>query len=108
MRTIRTSTFCRSLSAWMVAIALCCSSGCATMAHRGPSGDSVRVSSACKGKGHVCPWVAADAAWLLAGVVPGVVALIVDFSTGAWNHDTTGDDMEAMTASDEMAYSNDE
>ena len=108
MRTIRTSVFCRSLSAGMIAIALCCSSGCATMAHRGPSGDSVRVSSACKGKGHVCPWVAGDAAWLLAGVVPGVVAFIVDFSTGAWNHGPYGDDSEVMTASDDFAYSNDE
>jgi len=52
--------------------------------------------------------MAADAAWLLAGVVPGVVAFIVDFSTGAWNHGPDGDDTEVMTASDEMAYSNDE
>ena len=78
------------------------------MAHRGPSGDRVRVSSACQGKGHVCPWLVGDAAWLFAGVVPGVVAFIVDFGTGAWNHGPDGDDTEFRTASDEMAYSDNE
>lgn len=30
------------------------------------------------------PWLIGDAAWLLLGVVPGLVALGVDFGTGAW------------------------
>ena len=62
--------------------------GCATLAHRSSvSGDQVRHTSNCAGDGKTCPWIAADAALLLAGIVPGVVALAVDFGSGSWQHD---------------------
>ncbi len=64
------------------------SPGCATLAHR--HGGAVQASGAsleCEGRGEVCPWLIGDAALLILGVIPGVVAFVVDFSTGAWEHD---------------------
>ncbi len=62
--------------------------GCATMAHKvKPSGLHMRKTEKCEGLNKVCPWVVADIALLFAGVVPGVIALVVDFGTGAWDHE---------------------
>ncbi len=90
----------RLMTALLIAITLCWSSGCATLAHRNDSGQRMRTSAACEGHGEVCPWLAGDAAWLLAGVVPGVVAFVVDFSTGAWKH--APDQTPVMTASERV------
>ncbi|MEK6797829.1 MAG: hypothetical protein AABZ12_02560 [Planctomycetota bacterium] len=75
----------------VVAAAMPGLSGCATLAHKtDASGLHARRTEKCDGANGVCPWVAADCAWLLAGVVPGVVALVVDWGTGCWNHDNLG------------------
>lgn len=67
------------------------SGGCATLAHRSDHQyPGKRLVEKCENKGDVCPWLAADFALLLAGVVPGVIALGVDFGTGAWRHEDYG------------------
>jgi hypothetical protein len=67
------------------------SGGCATLAHRSSHAyPGKRLVEECENKGDVCPWLAADFALLLAGVVPGVIALGVDFGTGAWRHEHYG------------------
>ncbi len=64
------------------------STGCATMAHRSSSnGYPIRSTANCTGTGKTCPWLVADGALLLAGIIPGVIAFIVDFDSGAWNHE---------------------
>lgn len=35
----------------------------------------------------MCPWLIGDAVLLVPFILPGVVAFIVDFGTGAWRHD---------------------
>ena len=50
------------------------------------SGQNVPATEYCTGSGDTCPWLWADASLLLLGVVPGVIALIVDFGSGAWQH----------------------
>jgi|GEM_PF-5145718 len=68
------------------------SGGCATLAHQDrydyPGSHLVKQ---CEDEGETCPWLAADFGLLLAGVVPGVVALAVDFRTGAWKHEHYGE-----------------
>lgn len=88
MRCVRKGMFRRTLSTMLILGHLCLASGCATLAHRSSvSGNRVRSTSNCSGAGSVCPWLWADAGLLLLGIVPGVVAFIVDFGTGAWQHD---------------------
>ena len=73
------------------------SPGCATLAHRqGGASQASGASFECEGRGEVCPWLVGDAALLLLGIIPGVVAFVVDFSTGAWEHDR-----DAVTTSDQ-------
>ncbi len=85
----------------MIVSHLCLSSGCATLAHRSSaSGQHEQSTANCDGSGDVCPWLAGDAGLLLPGVLPGVIAFIVDFRTGAWRHTHAG---EVTTATDEAA-----
>ena len=94
----------RTVAVLLITTHLALYSGCATLAHRSSvTGQQMRVTSNCDGTGDVCPWLAADAGLLLLGVVPGVVALIVDFGTGAWHHI---DDEQVRTASDEVTSTN--
>lgn len=62
--------------------------GCATLAHQDSyEHPGKRLVKQCKDEGDVCPWLTADFALLLAGVVPGVIALAVDYRSGAWKHE---------------------
>ena len=73
--------------------------GCATLAHRNAQSHSGNANArTCASDGAVCPWIVGDALLLIPGIVPGVIAFIVDFSTGEWQHggsartaDTSGD-----------------
>ncbi len=94
------------LTAVLAAALLLSGSGCATLAHRNSAGHRARSTEMCKGDESVCPWLAGDAAWLLAGVIPGVVAFIVDFGSGAWKHHE--EEPFVRTASDDMAAQNSE
>lgn len=101
MRLIRTSAARRTVAALLMASHLVLSSGCATLAHRSSvSGERARHTSNCEGGGDVCPWLLGDAGLLLLGIVPGVIAFIVDFGTGAWQHEG---ETQVMTTSDEVA-----
>ena len=101
MKLIRTNAARRTVAALLIASHLVLSSGCATLAHRSSvSGERVRHTSNCAGGGEVCPWLLGDAALLLLGIVPGVIAFIVDFGTGAWQHQG---ETQVRTASDEVA-----
>ena len=61
--------------------------GCATLAHRNARTYSAETNTkTCATDGAVCPWLVGDALLLIPGVIPGVVAFIVDFSTGEWQH----------------------
>lgn len=100
----------RSGALWSKGIAVLCaagsgvSGGCATMAHTvDPSGMHVRKTEKCDGIEAVCPWFAADFAWLLAGIIPGVVALAVDFGTGAWKHENLSDTAASVRAAERSA-----
>lgn len=63
------------------------SSGCATLVHgTAHSPQRFRSTAACSESSDVCPWMIADVGLLFLGVIPGVVALGVDFATGAWHH----------------------
>ena len=86
----RTTAVLRRSVAWaLVSASLCLSTGCATLAHRSSvSGERVRTTSDCSGSGDTCPWLIGDALLLLPGIVPGVIAFVVDFGTGAWRHDS--------------------
>lgn len=64
----------------------CASTGCATLAHRTRPGQRLNPVAACDGESGPCPLMAGDAALLMLGVVPGAIALVIDFSTGAWMH----------------------
>lgn len=91
----------RWVASALVAGHLCLSGGCATLAHRNSYSYQAKQSvTACEGNGTVCPWLVGDALLLLPGVVPGVIAFIVDFGTGAWRHDgyaTTATPADAAT-----------
>ena len=87
MRLMKQSVFSRFVCVSLVAGHLALASGCATLAHRSAvSGQHVPATEYCTGSGDTCPWLWADAGLLLLGVVPGVIALIVDFGSGAWQH----------------------
>jgi len=59
------------------------SSGCATLAHRNsPSNGTTH----CDSGGEYCPWLIGDALLLIPGIVPGVIAFVVDFGTGEYQH----------------------
>lgn len=73
------------LTALVCGLAITLSSGCATLAHRNRPTDS-RMH--CDGGGEYCPWLIGDALLLIPGIVPGVIAFIVDFGTGEWRHST--------------------
>jgi len=91
----------RAVALLLIVSHLCLFSGCATLAHRSSaSGQHAQSTANCSGAGEVCPWLLGDAGLLLLGIVPGVIAFIVDFGTGAWRHADTG---RVMTASDEVA-----
>ena len=82
----------RTLVAALATTQLTITSGCATLAHRSSlSGGLVRTTAQCDGTDSTCPWLWGDAAWLLAGVVPGLVGFAVDFGSGACKHDNLGD-----------------
>ena len=99
--TLNTKALCPWAACLLVAATPCLFSGCATLAHRSSaSGQRVQTTSNCDGQGDVCPWLAGDALLLLPGIVPGVVAFIVDFGTGAWQHDGHGD---TASPADELA-----
>ena len=77
-----------SVAALLLAGQLAWTGGCATLAHRHcRSHDGQRAASSCGRPGEVCPWLVGDALLLIPGLVPGVIAFIVDFSTGEWRHD---------------------
>ena len=79
--------FRRSVALMLVVSMVALTSGCATLAHRSSAGGQRERSTVdCNGEGDVCPWLLGDAGLLLLGVVPGVIAFIVDFSTGAYQH----------------------
>ncbi len=101
MRMMNQGALRRFVAITLVAGHLVLASGCATMAHRSSvSGQYVRSTAQCTGAGGTCPWIWADAGLLLLGVVPGVVAFVVDFGTGAIHHDHP---TEVRQASDEVA-----
>lgn len=101
MRTIEKNLLRRLVSFLLVVVYLPIATGCATLAHRSSvSGERVRSTSNCAGAGEVCPWLLGDAGLLLLGIVPGVIAFIVDFGTGSWQHPAAS---EIRTASDETA-----
>ena len=82
------ATFRQVVTTLMIAGTLCSSTGCATIAHRSSySYPGKESATSCEKSSGVCPWLIGDALLLLPGVVPGVIAFIVDFSTGAWHHD---------------------
>jgi len=74
----------RTVSTTLIAGVLAVSTGCATMAHRTEPGQS---ANACDRRGEVCPWLVGDAALLLLGVIPGVIAFAIDFANGEWKHE---------------------
>ena len=101
MRIIGANEVRRTVTVLLIASHLALSSGCATLAHRSSvTGQRMRVTSNCDGTGDVCPWLWGDAGLLLLGVVPGVIAFIVDFGNGTWRH---VDDEHVTTGSDEVA-----
>ena len=87
MHFLNIGVFRRTVALLLVVGMLALNSGCATLAHRSSaSGHGEQSTVNCNGEGDVCPWLLGDAGLLLLGVVPGVIAFIVDFSTGAWQH----------------------
>ena len=77
-----------TVSALLVASNIWLVPGCATLAHRNSHSKPGKTSAtACAADGAVCPWLVGDALLLIPGVVPGVIAFIVDFGTGAWRHE---------------------
>ncbi len=100
MKHVGTSGLRRAVASLLIVSHLCLSSGCATLAHRSSaSGQRERSTASCDGSTDVCPWVAGDAGLLLLGIVPGVIAFIVDFGTGAWRHTETD---QVTTAPDKV------
>ena len=100
-----------SVAAMMAASSLGLSSGCATLAHRSSvSGERVASTSSCGSEGDVCRWLVGDALLLIPGIVPGVIAFVVDFGTGAWRHDSypetadRSDDEEVALANDRLLF----
>ncbi len=90
MKHVGTSGLRRVAASLLIVSHLCLSSGCATLAHHSlESGQRVRSTERCDGSTDVCRWLAGDAGLLLLGIVPGVIAFIVDFGTGAWRHTDT-------------------
>ena len=79
----------RRLAAFALIVSTpCWLSGCATLAHRSSYVyEGKKAVTACEHKTRVCPWLIGDGLLLLPGIVPGVIALVVDFGTGAWEHD---------------------
>ena len=59
----------------------------------GESGGLVRTTAQCDGTDSTCPWLWGDAAWLVAGVVRGLVGFAVDLGSGACEHDNLGDEI---------------
>lgn len=91
MKLLNHKRFRRCVGAMACAMIVSQSLGCATMAHRSSmSNTPVRRTADCNGVGEVCPWVAGDTLLLFAGVLPGLIAFAVDYSTGAWNHNNIG------------------
>ena len=77
----------RTIAALLLIGHVSLASGCATIAHRNAYSFPNKSSEPCHSDGATCPWLIGDALLLIPGVVPGVIAFIVDFSTGAWQHD---------------------
>ncbi len=104
MKLMRTDFSRHTLALLLIAAHVGLASGCATLAHRSSvSGQRMRSTASCSGEGDTCPWLMGDAGLLLLGVVPGVIAFIVDFGTGAWRHENLP--QKVMTTSDEVASS---
>jgi len=63
-------------------------SGCCTIAHQsGTTRDGQAKAPSCdRTPPGTCPWIVGDALLLIPGIIPGVIAFIVDFSNGEWNH----------------------
>lgn len=72
----------RLLSIVVVGMMLVGSSGCCTLAHSG----RFRSLDDHRRDGELCPWLIGDAVLLIPGIVPGVIAFVVDFVTGEWRH----------------------
>lgn len=101
MEHVGTSGLRRVVASLLIVSHLCLSSGCATLAHRSSaSGQREQSTANCDGSGRVCPWLLGDASLLLPGIVPGVIAFIVDYRTGAWRHTDAG---HVTTATDDVA-----
>ncbi len=82
----------RGITCLLLAISMSMWGGCATLAHRSSYDyPGKRLVEECENKGDTCPWLAADFTLLLAGVAPGLIALAVDFGTGAWKHEHYGE-----------------
>src|SRR3990172_5732297 len=75
----------RRLVSVMLAAGLTVSSGCATLAHRNANSAYSQTKS-CGRSAEACPWLVGDALLLIPFLIPGVIAFIVDFSTGEWKH----------------------
>lgn len=67
---------------------LAATSGCCTIAHRtGTTRDGQAKASWCDGTpSGACPWLIGDGLLLIPFIVPGVIAFVVDFSNGEWQH----------------------
>jgi uncharacterized protein YceK len=94
----------------VISIVLCVgllvtTSGCATLAHRTDTSSGHKHShTTCDARGGTaCPWLWGAAALLLAGIIPGVVAVCVDFGTGEWQHAPESADSVTLTSDRSMA-----
>ena len=92
----RVASLGRRLVSVALAAGLTVSSGCATLAHRNANSADSQTKS-CGRSGEACPWLVGDALLLIPFLIPGVIAFIVDFSTGEWKHGEYGG--EVRTAS---------
>jgi hypothetical protein len=91
MMTRLQARFTRRFVSILLAVCVSASSGCATLAHRNSNCyEGKEKVTSCEQQGSVCPWLVGDALLLIPGVIPGVIAFVVDFGTGAWQHDDHG------------------
>ena len=101
MRRVIARRSVRNVTGLAFAACLVLSGACATLAHRSSSSAQLtQHTTSCTGHPGLCPWLIGDGLLLIPGIVPGVIAFVVDFSTGAWNHDNCGQNAPTtMTAS---------
>ena len=85
----------QKVTAMLVGLAVGVSTGCATLAHRSSSSKDSHLH--CDGHGEYCPWLIGDALLLIPGIVPGVIAFVVDLGTGEYRHGSATSSVDAPT-----------